>query len=52
VWPKHKFINPQTAELVGKNLQNLTTSEKKPYEQQAFDAKEKYTSELGAAGKV
>ncbi|KFY05408.1 hypothetical protein O988_00019 [Pseudogymnoascus sp. VKM F-3808] len=32
--------------LVGKTWQNLTTSEKEPYEQQAFDAKEKYVNEL------
>ncbi|KFY91582.1 hypothetical protein V500_04589 [Pseudogymnoascus sp. VKM F-4518 (FW-2643)] len=33
----------EIAKLVGKNWQNLTTSEKEPYEQQAFDAKGKYT---------
>ncbi|KFY69712.1 hypothetical protein V498_10439, partial [Pseudogymnoascus sp. VKM F-4517 (FW-2822)] len=33
----------EIAKLVGKNWQNLTTSEKEPYEQQAFNAKEKYT---------
>ncbi|KFY99118.1 hypothetical protein V500_01451, partial [Pseudogymnoascus sp. VKM F-4518 (FW-2643)] len=31
------------AKLVGKNWQNLTTSEKEPYKQQSFNAKEKYT---------
>lgn len=36
----------EIAKLVGENWQNLTPSEKEPYEQQAFAAKEKYTIEL------
>ncbi|OBT98848.1 hypothetical protein VE01_03411 [Pseudogymnoascus verrucosus] len=36
----------EIAKLVGENWQNLTPSEKEPYEQQAFAAKEKYTVEL------
>lgn len=36
----------EIAKLVGKNWQNLTSSEKEHYEQQALDAKEKYTIEL------
>lgn len=36
----------EIAKLVGNNWQNLTTSEKEPYEQQALDAKEKYAIEL------
>ncbi|KFY63953.1 hypothetical protein V496_03546 [Pseudogymnoascus sp. VKM F-4515 (FW-2607)] len=36
----------EIAKLVGENWQNLTPSEKEPYEQQAFTAKEKYTVEL------
>jgi hypothetical protein len=36
----------EIAKLVGKSWQNLTSSEKELYEQQALDAKEKYTIEL------
>ncbi|KFY24958.1 hypothetical protein V491_01958, partial [Pseudogymnoascus sp. VKM F-3775] len=36
----------EIAKLVGENWQNLSPSEKEPYEQQAFAAKEKYTIEL------
>ncbi len=36
----------EIAKLVGKNEQNLTTSENEPYERQAFDGKEQYTIEL------
>lgn len=36
----------EIAKLVGENWQNLSPSEKEPYEQQAFGAKEKYTVEL------
>ncbi|OBT69913.1 hypothetical protein VE03_00436 [Pseudogymnoascus sp. 23342-1-I1] len=36
----------EIAKLVGENWQNLTPTEKEPYEQQAFTAKEKYTVEL------
>ncbi|KFY09201.1 hypothetical protein V492_05571 [Pseudogymnoascus sp. VKM F-4246] len=36
----------EIAKLVGENWQNLSPSEKEPYEQQAFSAKEKYTAEL------
>lgn len=36
----------EIAKLVGENWQNLTPSEKEPFEQQAFAAKEKYTQEL------
>ena len=36
----------EIAKLVGENWQNLLPSEKEPYEQQAFAAKEKYTIEL------
>ena len=32
--------------LIGKSWQNLTTGGKEPYEQQAFNAKEKYTIEI------
>lgn len=45
--PKVRSLSfSEIAKLVGKNWQNLTTSEKEPYEQQAFDAKEKNTIEL------
>ncbi|KFY32166.1 hypothetical protein V493_00455 [Pseudogymnoascus sp. VKM F-4281 (FW-2241)] len=36
----------QFTKLIGKKWQNLTTSEKEPYEQQAFNAKENYSIEL------
>ncbi|KFZ19856.1 hypothetical protein V502_03455 [Pseudogymnoascus sp. VKM F-4520 (FW-2644)] len=36
----------EIAKLVGENWQNLSPSEKDPYERQAFAAKEKYTVEL------
>ncbi|KFY35943.1 hypothetical protein V494_05462 [Pseudogymnoascus sp. VKM F-4513 (FW-928)] len=36
----------EIAKLVGENWQNLSPSEKEPYEQQAFSAKEKYTAGL------
>ncbi|KAL5346641.1 hypothetical protein ACLOAV_008348 [Pseudogymnoascus australis] len=36
----------EIAKLVGKNWQNLTVSEKEPYEQQALDDKEKCTIEF------
>ncbi|KFZ25063.1 hypothetical protein V502_00458 [Pseudogymnoascus sp. VKM F-4520 (FW-2644)] len=36
----------EIAKLVGKSWRNLTTSEKEPYERQAFDAKEKYMIDL------
>ena len=36
----------EIAKLVGENWQNLSPTEKEPYEQQAFTAKERYNSEL------
>ncbi|KFZ02250.1 hypothetical protein V500_00336 [Pseudogymnoascus sp. VKM F-4518 (FW-2643)] len=36
----------ETAKLVGKKWQHLAPSEKEPYEQQGFAAKEKFTTEL------
>ena len=36
----------EIAKLAGKNWKKLTAREKEPYEQQAFDAKEKYMTEL------
>ena len=36
----------EIAKLVGKKWQHLTPSEKEPYEQQGFAAKEKFTIEL------
>jgi hypothetical protein len=36
----------EIAKLVGENWQNLSPSEKEPYEAQAFIAKEKYNAEL------
>jgi hypothetical protein len=36
----------EIAKLVGENWQNLSPTEKEPYEQQASSAKEKYNSEL------
>jgi hypothetical protein len=36
----------EIAKLVGENWQNLSPTEKEPYEQQAFAAKEKFNSEL------
>jgi hypothetical protein len=36
----------EIAKLVGENWQNLSPSEKEPFEQQAFTAKEKYNNEL------
>ena len=36
----------EIAKLVGENWQNLSPSEKEPYEQQAFTAKERYNNEL------
>lgn len=36
----------EIAKLVGENWQNLGPTEKEPYEQQAFSAKEKYNNEL------
>jgi hypothetical protein len=36
----------EIAKLVGENWQNLSSSEKEPYEQQAFADKERYTTEL------
>jgi len=36
----------EIAKLVGENWQNLAPTEKEPYEQQAFSAKERYNNEL------
>jgi hypothetical protein len=36
----------EIAKLVGENWQNLSPTEKEPYEAQAFIAKEKYNAEL------
>ena len=36
----------EIAKLVGENWQNLAPTEKEPYEQQAFTAKERYNAEL------
>jgi hypothetical protein len=36
----------EIAKLVGENWQNLSPSEKEPYEQQAYTAKDKYNNEL------
>ena len=36
----------EIAKLVGENWQNLSPTEKEPYEQQAFSAKERYNNEL------
>jgi hypothetical protein len=36
----------EIAKLVGENWQNLSPSEKEPFEAQAFSAKEKYNAQL------